>query len=92
MAHCPGQSSRFPPDPAPGQYPCQQAGKEGAMSINKNRIAGAGKQIAGSAKEAAGKLVGDKSLEVSGKVEQVEGKVQSAVGKDTSTVSGMAKK
>lgn len=56
------------------------------MSIDKNRIEGAGKQVAGSVKEATGKLFGDKSLEVEGKIEKTEGKVQSAVGKASDKV------
>jgi uncharacterized protein YjbJ (UPF0337 family) len=48
--------------------------------MNKDRIAGAGKQLKGNIKEAAGKLTGDKKIEAEGKVDKAEGKVQNAVG------------
>jgi uncharacterized protein YjbJ (UPF0337 family) len=59
--------------------------------MNKNRIAGAGRQVTGSAKEAAGKLFGDKKLVVEGKIEVAAGKVQSAVGEATDTVKKAVK-
>jgi uncharacterized protein YjbJ (UPF0337 family) len=48
--------------------------------MDKDRIAGAGKQLKGNIKEAAGKVTGDKKLETEGKADKVEGKVQNAVG------------
>jgi uncharacterized protein YjbJ (UPF0337 family) len=48
--------------------------------MDKDRIAGAGKQLKGNIKEAAGKVSGDKKLETEGKVDKAEGKVQNAVG------------
>jgi len=48
--------------------------------MNKNRIAGAGKQIKGTIKEAVGKLVGNTRLRLGGKTDRVVGKVQNLVG------------
>jgi uncharacterized protein YjbJ (UPF0337 family) len=48
--------------------------------MDKDRIAGAGKQLKGSIKEAAGKVTGDQKLEAEGKVDKATGKVQNAVG------------
>lgn len=49
--------------------------------MDKNRIAGKGKQIKGAAREIIGKAVGDKSTELEGKGERIAGKLQSAYGK-----------
>ena len=49
--------------------------------MDKDRIAGAGKQAAGAVKDAAGKLTGDKKLQGEGKAEKAEGNVQNAFGK-----------
>ncbi len=53
--------------------------------MDKNRIAGSGKQIKGSIKIAAGKAVGDAKLQADGKADKAKGKVQNMVGavKDT---------
>jgi uncharacterized protein YjbJ (UPF0337 family) len=53
--------------------------------MNKDRIAGAGKEAVGTVKEKTGEALGDKKMEVEGKVKKTEGKVQNAVGgaKDT---------
>ena len=48
--------------------------------MDKDRIAGAGKELKGNIKEAAGKLTGDKKLEGEGKADKMAGKVQNAVG------------
>jgi uncharacterized protein YjbJ (UPF0337 family) len=48
--------------------------------MDKNRIAGAGKQIKGSIKETVGKVVGDAKLQADGKADRAEGKVQNMVG------------
>jgi uncharacterized protein YjbJ (UPF0337 family) len=48
--------------------------------MDKDRIAGAGKQMIGAAKRAVGKLFGDTKLQVDGKAEQVGGKLQNTVG------------
>jgi uncharacterized protein YjbJ (UPF0337 family) len=48
--------------------------------VDKDRIAGAGKQIKGSIKDAAGKVTGDPKLQGEGKADKAEGKVQSTVG------------
>jgi uncharacterized protein YjbJ (UPF0337 family) len=48
--------------------------------MNKDRIAGSGKQLKGKAKEAVGKMLGDAKLQASGKADQAEGKIQNAVG------------
>ncbi len=55
------------------------------FDMDKDRIAGSGKQIKGKIKEAIGKVAGDAKLQVDGKADQAEGKVQNAVGaiKDT---------
>lgn len=53
--------------------------------MDKDRIAGSGKQIIGAIKKAVGKAVGDAKLQLDGKADQTEGKVQNIVGtiKDT---------
>ena len=53
--------------------------------MDKNRIAGTGKEMKGSVKVAVGELVGDAKLQADGKADQVEGKIQNMVGliKDT---------
>ena len=48
--------------------------------MDKDRIAGAGKQAKGSVKEGVGKMTGDSKLQAEGKADQVEGKVQNTVG------------
>jgi len=48
--------------------------------MDKNRIAGSGKQVKGSIKVAAGKVIGDAKLESDGRADQAEGKVQNMVG------------
>jgi len=49
--------------------------------MDKNRVAGKGKQIKGAVKEAVGKVLGDKSTELKGKGEKIVGKVQEGYGK-----------
>jgi uncharacterized protein YjbJ (UPF0337 family) len=48
--------------------------------VDKDRIAGAGKQIKGAVKEGAGKVTGDAKLEGEGKADKAEGKIQNTVG------------
>jgi uncharacterized protein YjbJ (UPF0337 family) len=48
--------------------------------MDKDRIAGSGKQIKGEIKEAVGKLVGDGKLQADGKADQAKGKAQNMVG------------
>jgi uncharacterized protein YjbJ (UPF0337 family) len=48
--------------------------------MDKDRIAGAGKQAKGSMKIAAGKLTGDAKLKAEGRAEKAAGKVQNAIG------------
>jgi uncharacterized protein YjbJ (UPF0337 family) len=48
--------------------------------MDKDRIAGAGKQISGTVKEAAGKIVGDAKLQADGQAEKALGKAQNLVG------------
>ena len=48
--------------------------------MDKDRIAGTGKQLKGSLKEAAGKVTGDKKLETKGEVQKGQGKVQDGLG------------
>jgi len=49
--------------------------------MDKDRIAGAGKQVKGAVKDAAGKLTGDREMQVKGKMDKAEGKIQKEVGK-----------
>jgi uncharacterized protein YjbJ (UPF0337 family) len=49
-------------------------------AMNKDRIAGAGKEIRGTAKEVVGKVTGDAKLEADGEADKVSGKIQGAVG------------
>jgi len=48
--------------------------------MDKDRVAGSGKQIKGEVKEAVGKLVGDAKLQADGKADQAAGKIQNMVG------------
>ena len=48
--------------------------------MNKDRIAGAGKQAKGAMKEIAGKVTGDAKLKAEGKADKAEGKLQNAIG------------
>jgi uncharacterized protein YjbJ (UPF0337 family) len=48
--------------------------------MDKNRIAGSGKQIKGLMKEIVGKAIGDAKLQVDGKAERAEGKAQNMAG------------
>jgi uncharacterized protein YjbJ (UPF0337 family) len=48
--------------------------------MDKDRIAGAGKQAKGAVKDAVGKVTGDSKLQAEGKADKVEGKVQNTVG------------
>lgn len=48
--------------------------------VDKDRIAGAGKQIKGSIKEGVGKVTGDEKLKGEGKADKAEGKIQNTVG------------
>lgn len=53
--------------------------------MDKDRIAGSGKQIKGAIKEAVGKAIGDDKLQADGKADKIEGKIQNLAGsiKDT---------
>ncbi len=48
--------------------------------VDKDRIAGVGKQIKGNVKEGVGKVTGDAKLEGEGKADKAEGKIQNTVG------------
>lgn len=48
--------------------------------MDKDRVAGIGKQVKGAVKEGAGKVTGDAKLEAEGKTDKAAGKVQNAVG------------
>lgn len=48
--------------------------------MDKNRIAGSGKQLKGAVKETIGKVVGDAKLQADGKMDRAEGKAQNLVG------------
>jgi uncharacterized protein YjbJ (UPF0337 family) len=48
--------------------------------VDKDRIAGAGKQVKGSIKEGIGKVTGDEKLKGEGKADKAEGKVQNTIG------------
>jgi uncharacterized protein YjbJ (UPF0337 family) len=56
--------------------------------LDKDRIAGAGKEIKGSVKETIGKAVGDTKLQSDGKADKVEGKIQNAIGGLKDTLKG----
>ncbi|MGK9169235.1 CsbD family protein [Inquilinus limosus] len=49
--------------------------------MDKDRIAGTGKQAKGAMKDAAGKAMGDRKMQAEGKMDKAEGRVQKAVGK-----------
>jgi uncharacterized protein YjbJ (UPF0337 family) len=65
--------------------------QEESITMDKDRIAGAGNQAKGAVKEAAGKATGDVNLETSGKIDKLHGKVQSAVGGAKDAVRDAAK-
>jgi uncharacterized protein YjbJ (UPF0337 family) len=48
--------------------------------MDKDRVAGAGKEMKGGLKEKAGQVLGDSKLESEGAGERLGGKVQNAVG------------
>ncbi len=48
--------------------------------MDKDRIAGAGKQAKGTMKEVAGKVTGDAKLKAEGKADKLAGKAQNAMG------------
>jgi uncharacterized protein YjbJ (UPF0337 family) len=56
--------------------------------MDKDRIAGAGRQAKGAAKEAAGKITGDAKLKGEGAAEKAAGKVQNAVGGAKDAIRG----
>ncbi len=60
--------------------------------MDKDRIAGAGKQMKGEVKEAAGKLTGDAKLRAEGKSDKLEGKIQNAAGSAKDAVRDAADK
>jgi uncharacterized protein YjbJ (UPF0337 family) len=55
--------------------------KNQEIMMDKDRIAGAGKQAAGAVKDAVGKATGDEKLQGEGKADKAEGKVQNTFGK-----------
>ncbi len=48
--------------------------------MDKDRIAGVGKEIKGAVKDAAGAVTGDTKLQAEGKADKAAGKVQNTVG------------
>jgi uncharacterized protein YjbJ (UPF0337 family) len=50
------------------------------VTMDKDRVEGAGNTIKGKAKTAAGKALGDEKLKNEGRADQVKGKVQNTVG------------
>lgn len=48
--------------------------------MDKDRIAGAGKQIKGNIKEVVGRVLGDAKLQEDGRSDIAEGKIQNIVG------------
>ncbi len=49
--------------------------------MDKDRIAGAGKQAKGAVKDTVGKVTGDRKMQAEGKMDKAEGKLQKEVGK-----------
>jgi uncharacterized protein YjbJ (UPF0337 family) len=60
--------------------------------MDKNRVAGAGKQTKGSLKKAIGKITGDRETQAEGTADKATGKVQSAFGKAKDSVRDALKK
>ena len=56
--------------------------------MDRDRIAGSGKQIKGAVKQVIGKAVGDTKLELEGKADRIEGKVQNTIGGLKDTLKG----
>ena len=48
--------------------------------MDKDRVAGIGKQVKGMLKEAAGRVTGDTKTEAKGKRERASGKLQNMIG------------
>jgi uncharacterized protein YjbJ (UPF0337 family) len=60
--------------------------------MDKDRVAGAGKQAKGSLKKAVGKITGDRETETEVAAEKTAGRVQSAFGKAKDSVRNSLKK
>ncbi len=56
--------------------------------MDRDRIAGSGKQIKGAVKQVIGKAVGDTKLESEGKADRIEVKVQNTIGGLKDTLKG----
>ena len=50
------------------------------IEMDKDRIAGVGKQMKGSVKETAGKMMGDKKMQAEGKMDKAKGAARQAAG------------
>jgi uncharacterized protein YjbJ (UPF0337 family) len=60
--------------------------------MDKNRIAGTGRQAKGAAKEAFGKITGNTKMKMAGKAEKNAGKAQRAMGRAADKSREAAKK
>jgi uncharacterized protein YjbJ (UPF0337 family) len=56
--------------------------------MNKDQIAGSGKEVKGAVKEMVGKAIGDTKLESAGKIDGLWGRIQNAFGGLKETLIG----
>jgi uncharacterized protein YjbJ (UPF0337 family) len=59
--------------------------------MDKDRIAGAGKEAKGALKDAAGKVIGSEKLQAEGKIDKATGKAQNAFGQAKDALRDAAK-
>jgi uncharacterized protein YjbJ (UPF0337 family) len=62
--------------------------RTGSMSVDRDRLAGSGKQVAGSVKDSVGSVLGDTKLQAEGKLDKAEGRAQNTVGGIKDTLRG----
>jgi uncharacterized protein YjbJ (UPF0337 family) len=59
-----------------------------SMSVDRDRLAGSGKQVRGSVKDSIGSVLGDTKLQAEGKLDKAEGRAQNTVGSMRDTLRG----
>src|SRR5215217_7983375 len=59
-----------------------------SMTVDRDRLAGSGKQVTGSVKDSVGSVLGDTKLQAEGKLDKAEGRAQNTVGSVKDTLRG----
>jgi uncharacterized protein YjbJ (UPF0337 family) len=59
-----------------------------SMGLDRDRVAGSGKQATGAVKDSVGSVLGDTKLQAEGKMDNVEGRAQNTVGGVKDTLRG----